>query len=71
MCSLDDAFDFAIEDASFFTLGLIHSFDEKIELIADAGYKTKETDIFLKANQEFRNTIHANLYFSPQFKMNF
>ena len=67
----DDAFDFAIEDASFFTLGLIHSFDEKIELIADAGYKTKETDIFLKNNQEFRTTTHANLYFSPQLKMKF
>ena len=67
----DDAFDFAIEDGSFFTLGLIHSFNEKMEFIADAGYKTKETDIFLKANQEFRNTTHANIYFSPQLKMKF
>ena len=48
----DDAFDFAIEDGSFFTLGFIHSFDKKVELIADGGYKTKEK-LFRKTKSEY------------------
>jgi iron complex outermembrane receptor protein len=67
----DDPFDFAIEEGTFLTLGFIHPFGDHIELLIDGGYKTKDTDIFLKANGEFRNTSHANIYFSPQLKWKF
>ena len=67
----DDPFDFAIEVGSFLTLGFIHSFADNIELLVDGGYKTKESDIFVENSQEFRNTNHANLYFSPQLKWKF
>ena len=67
----DDPFDFAIEEGSFLTLGFIHSFADNIELLVDGGYKTKESDIFVENSQEFRNTNHANLYFSPQLKWKF
>ena len=65
----DDPFDFAIENGTFFTAGFIQSINNNTELLVDMGYKTKETDLFLKANQEFRTTNHSNLYFSPKLKL--
>ena len=67
----DDPFDFAIENGTFFTAGFIQSINNNTELLVDMGYKTKETDLFLKANQEFRTTNHSNLYFSPKLKWKF
>ena len=67
----DDPFDFAIEEGSFLTLGFIHPFGDDIELLIDGGYKTKESDIFVENSAEFRNTSHANLYFSPQLTWKF
>jgi len=67
----DDPFDFAIEEGAFLTLGFMHSFGDNIELLIDGGYKTKESDIFVENSQEFRNTKHANLYFSPKLKSKF
>ena len=67
----DDPFDFAIEEGTFLTLGFIHPFGDDLELLIDGGYKTKESDIFVENSQEFRNTSHANLYFSPKLKWRF